>query len=213
MILQSKINDSRWYWIKVPRTGTHSYKKFFFGDDGPHLHIEYKNLLLSGEVLPGVSVVRNPRSRFISSLKYIIKSICFNPTCNNHYGLKLPSESVDDLHNFFFTHFDKDCVIKSDNTVETLFNVASPAFVGTFFTLQTSYVYHPKVKIFHYEKLHEFNSWIETELGYDTSKLEHINSTDDSILSHIDFSHPKITEIAQHLYYTDYKLLGYEMTG
>jgi hypothetical protein len=50
------------------------------------------------------------------------------------------------------------------------------------------------------------------ELGYDISPLEHINSTSESLLPNIDFTDPKITEIAEHLYYDDYKVFNYPMS-
>lgn len=80
MIVTSLKDGKKYFWVKVPRTATHSYKKLFFPTaDGVkiiHNHVPYfllKNATCENKpnVESGFSVVRHPYHRFVSALRYI----------------------------------------------------------------------------------------------------------------------------------------------
>ena len=63
--------------------------------------------------------------------------------------------------------------------------------------------------IFRYENLTEFNTWIETELGIDTSKLEYIGKADTNLPFNIDLQSVEIQNLAEYLFEEDYITFGY----
>lgn len=250
MIVTSKINNKKYQWIKIPRTGTVSYRFLFFPELQDkvflHLHTKYGEHFTCDsctvvEKFPGFCLVRNPISRFISSLKYIIlmQEHVQSSTEDTHDTFKLcdvcgvvekiPSqntkkynkqvvsfpkfwENETDFYDFLYGNFDKNCNLKLGITFENIFDVPNSSFIGSFFKTQISACYHPSVKIFKYENINEYNSWIETELGYDTSHLSKFNTSrisNDSI--NIDFTSSKFKELVKYLFHDDFKYLGYDI--
>jgi hypothetical protein len=201
-----------------------------------HNHVpffsEHKKCGAPKKIHGGFSVVRNPTTRFISAMKYLSKQwhrtefpihqkntvriceFCREVTVT-------PLEDNRDKHNFvkffdnentfydlLYSTFDKNCELKPGVTLADAFQTKDPAFVKSMFITQTRFSYHPSVKIFKYENLPEFNSWVESFLGYDTSELKQMNSSKDGHLT-IDVSTTKFKNLVKHLYYDDFKVFGY----
>ncbi len=122
--------------------------------------------------------------------------------------------------NFLNTVLDRNCELKgasiSSIFLDTDVTEVTPIrnFINataSFFKTQAEYAYHPKVKIFHYEKLNEFIEWIDTSLGYDTSKIHRFNASVESTQINVDFNHPEFVKTIENLYYIDYKVFGYPL--
>lgn len=84
-----------------------------------------------------------------------------------------------------------------------------PSIFTAVFTSQLRFAYHPRVKIFKYENIGEYNTWIENTLGYDTSKLQRLNKSNYDIP--IDTTTTKFKELVEYLFYDDFKVFGYEL--
>ena len=64
--------------------------------------------------------------------------------------------------------------------------------------------------IFKYENLSEFNTWIETELGVDTSNLQHIGKIETEFPFNIDLESSEIRDLVAYLFEEDYNSFGYK---
>jgi len=228
-------------WVKIPRTGTVSYEKFFniynkfpehkdAFDNVTHWHHTYGQSIAVFGKLPGVSVVRHPLSRFISSLKYmtLTKMTCLekgcikrtptnNMICDAHQFVDFLS-STNECIKFLTENFTYNCCLKKYPTrtflqrhkLYEVLQVQDPQFVQSFFTTQVEFSYHPKVKNFRYEEIETFNEWIEEVLGYDTSLLTHDNSSQ-HVNINVDFNHPEFIKATEMLFYDDYKAFNYPL--
>ena len=228
------ILSNKYVWIKIPRTATYSYKVLFleYNEGTPetnygHLHYPYIEAMQYYGKFPGVTVVRNPLERFISSLKYVVlaKEACAggectwknNPpkgqACEVHNVYTDFLSSTQECVNFFNTNFKKNCLINASGkrtTLHNIFRVCDPRLISAFFITQVRFAYHPNVTIFKYENLEEFNEWIEKELQYDVSKLQHENSSK-RINLNIDFHSPEFIKMVENLFYDDYKIFNYQL--
>lgn len=237
--------SDKYLWIKIPRTGTYAYRKLFsdYNEEirnSDHYHYSYIRAVERYGKVPGVSVVRHPLKRFISSLKYIVKSKqdCLSGNCrfNREVGCSYHNVYTDFLSStnncveFLNTHFTKNCQVKSlgkhkkftkwtpsdmfkteyVGPLTDVFKTEYAGFVRLFFQTQTEYVYHPNVKIFKHENIDEFSRWIESELGYDMSKLENINSSRDIELN-IDTNNPEFIKTVEMLFHIDYQIFDYPL--
>lgn len=224
MVLTSLLDSKKYFWIKVPRTATQSFSKFFtryvpkepVTPDDIHRHFSYLELQeIYQQQLPAVSVVRHPVSRFKSIIYYLADR---HP--NTQSGAKLLWESTESCVNFLNTVFERNCELKG-TSISSVFvdtNMSDYPSVrnflnatSAFFKTQAGYVYHPNVKIFYYEELHEFIKWIDTSLKYDTDKIPIINASNKSSKVNIDFNHPEFIKTIENLYYIDYKVFGYPL--
>jgi hypothetical protein len=224
MVLTSLLDNKQYFWIKVPRTATQAFSKFFTLyvpkepgiPDDIHSHFSYLELKeMYQQQLPAVSVVRHPVSRFKSIIYYLADR---HP--NTQSSAKLLWESTESCVNFLNTVLDRNCELKgasiSSIFLDTDVTEVTPIrnFINataSFFKTQAEYAYHPKVKIFHYEKLNEFIEWIDTSLGYDTSKIHRFNASVESTQINVDFNHPEFVKTIENLYYIDYKVFGYPL--
>jgi len=224
MVLTSLLDNKQYFWIKVPRTATQAFSKFFTLyvpkepgiPDDIHSHFSYLELKeMYQQQLPAVSVVRHPVSRFKSIIYYLADR---HP--NTQSSAKLLWQSTESCVNFLNTVFDRNCELKgasiSSIFLDTDVTEVTPIrnFINataSFFKTQAEYAYHPKVKIFHYEKLNEFIEWIDTSLGYDTSKIHRFNASVESTQINVDFNHPEFVKTIENLYYIDYKVFGYPL--
>jgi hypothetical protein len=247
MIVTSKINLEKYFWVKVPRTATYSYEKLFFPEFYNnktkliHLHSPY--FLLNTApcedkpvVVGGFTVVRHPYSRFISALKYLKRkrkdvnvlnnistflSVCefcgkenvltkedFYTTLDTNFLDFLENESM--FYDFVYSYFDRNCMLKPGYSWENILQTENASRVHTMFNTQTYFAYHPKVKIFKYENLQEFNGWIENTLGVSTSNLTKDNSSDNMSLN-IDVTTKKFKDLVKYLFHDDFKLFGYDI--
>jgi len=202
MIISSKITNEKWIWVKVPKTGTRAYLKMFYPelDSSLHFHFTFHTLYDHHQRKhPGFTVIRHPRTRFISALKHLSQLDLLG---------NMPSDTIENLTDFLFTNFDKNCVPK--HTLENIFSVDYLKYHESFFQTQVYWAYHPKVTWFKYENLQQFNKWIETRLGYDTTKLQQIGKTDKHHLNHLDFQHSAFQKVVQHLFQDDFTLFDYQ---
>lgn len=218
MILNSKINDKKYLWVKVPRTASTFYTLNFFPDlyvgnsenyslTRDHLHEPYKNMVSKYGSHPGITIVRNPHDRFVSSLRYMKqKSIEHNHIA---YSMSIPTDSIEVLCNFLEKNFNRDCI--TTNSLEQIFNKQDISFTRSFFITQTEFAYHPKVNIFKYENLSEFDEWLNKELGISIQNDRPKNYTKKDILSHLNFEDEQFVRIIENMFYTDYKVFNYKL--
>ena len=217
MILTSLLTGEKYFWIKVPRTATTAYQDFFlnyYSNDEitcemhdpakgtHHMHYTYTALCkLYNQKFTGVTVIRHPLKRFISSL-HKLKELAIQE------NFELPFlESTTSCIDFLSKHFGKNC--HTTASFQDLFLGADPIITISFFYSQIYFIYNPKVIWFKYENIEEFNDWITENLGYDLSLLTQKNNSDKKSLSHIDFTHPDFIKTVENMFYDDYKVLGY----
>lgn len=217
MLVSSSVNNNKWIWVKVPKTGTRAYSLLFhaqgedeFYKDGFrffHLHQSFHNLYIHhGKRYSGFTVVRHPKTRFISALKHLADLHVSHP----QHTTNLPFASIDSLVYFLFNNFDKNCIPKDNRTIEEIFGLHFSSYYNSFFKTQTFWAYHPKINIFRYEELDTFNNWIEMQLGFNTKTLQRVGEIKTNHLEHLDFSSPKFDAIVQHLFYDDYRSFNYQ---
>jgi len=214
-IISSKNSELKFWWIKIPRTGTYAYSRLFglYNSEmlyqPKHTHESYRQLQ-DIEKLPAFTVVRNPVDRLFSSLSHYLhlqercrQGNCLyesNTVCAWH-STDIPVDSVEVMYKFFTEYATRDMM---DVKAQIIFS-------DNIFRSQTWYAYHPKVKIFRYENITEFNDWISTTLGYDVSPLQRINETQPRFLYNIDKQHPLFIKTAEHLYNIDFKTFNYPL--
>lgn len=204
MIVSSKITSEKWIWVKIPKTGTRAYLKLFHPEQDFLLHYHYTFHSLYNHhkrQYPDFTVTRHPRTRFISALKHLSQL--------NLLG-DMPSDTIENLVDFLFNAFDENCTPKNNRTLENIFSVDYIKYHESFFQTQVYWAYHPKVTWFKYENLQHFNHWIETCLGYDTSKLQQIGKVDKNQLEHLDFQHSSFQKVVRHLFQDDFTLFDYQ---
>ncbi len=223
MVLKSLVDNQEYFWIKVPRTATQSFNKLFTQYNatepgalkGKHYHYSYVELRqMYNKVLPAVSVVRHPLSRFKSIIYYLADRFI-----DIDSDVKLLWQSTESCVTFLNSIFDRNCHLKHGSLpaifIETgISNQDSVDYHGAisaFFKTQVHWVYHPKLKIFHYEKLEEFTDWIDTTLGYDVNKIPKFNTSSYDGKVNVDFNNPEFVKTIENMYYIDYKLFGYPL--
>jgi hypothetical protein len=208
-----------------------------------HSHLPYDRFrtcdacMGTGLYLNAFGVVRNPYDRFISSLYFLIErhnqsnifDIEEDAFCNvceickkvdivknqEKYKMEFFNFYKDEktFYEFFYDNFNKNCELKPNLTLYDIFNTKNVSLVSSFFRTQVFWAYHPKVKVFKYENINEFNLWIKNELGYDTDKLERINYSKKDLLKNkikIDFKSSKFKELVKYLFYDDFRYFNYD---
>jgi len=200
-----------------------------------HQHVPFFNMHKScgnpKKISGGFSVVRDPIDRFISSVKYLsMKRNLFKPKNKKNYiqicqfcgeVTVFPFKENTDMINFvdflkdektfydfIYSIFDKNCELKPGLNLYDSFQTKHTGLIESIFLTQTRLSYHPKVKIFKYENLSEFNSWIESFLGYDTTKLTQVNSSKEWSIN-IDVTTKKFKDLVRYLYHDDFQVFGY----
>lgn len=222
MILTSTLSGQQLFWIKVPRTATHSFEELFKKynthqeetvlpiEADKHNHFSYNELCaIYDKKLNGVSVVRHPLDRFVSILKYL-----FSKYYGTSSSIKSLWESTDSCIEFLNLSFHRNCQPVGYDVSTLFIDCETEECVkncNALFKTQAFYAYTPKVKIFHYEQLHEFTDWIKTHLGYDITEIPRINASCKSIKMNVDFNHPEFIKTVENLYYIDYKVFGYSL--
>jgi len=229
MIVTSKIDEQKWIWVKVPKTGTRAYFELFqlpknkvkikYGypvvgatpsvaaaledDENRFLHTHYTFQVLytlHGRKHPGFTVVRHPFNRFISALNHLI---------DTGTAGKMPYDTIENLTDFLLNNFDKNCMPKNDKSIEQIFDLKYTPYQNSFFQTQTYWAYHPKVQWFKYENIEYFNEWIETTLGFNTQNLKIVGKIKTNHLSHLNVHDEKFKNMIEHLFHADYKIFGY----
>ena len=215
-MIVSTVENKEYFWIKIPRTATYSYKELFkrYNEviEEKHIHHSYLELCKKyDKKLPGFTVVRHPLNRFKSILYYLASR--HKDTASDARKLWESTESCIELLN---SYFQRNCQLKGIS-IQSIFldtntddSIHSP--ITAFFKTQVEYAYHPKVNIFYYERMDEFKNWIETTLKYDTTNTPIINS---SCKTHtkvnVDFNNPDFIKTIENLYYVDYKAFNYPL--
>jgi hypothetical protein len=208
MVVKSLISGETYIWLRVPRTASKTYGKIFFPDGNyEHKHNNYYHETYTHGEIPAFSVVRNPHTRFVSSIKYIAKQQKLNGNLDR-FQFTLPYYSIETICDFLNENLKKLQNVFSDVTYKEVFKTNDITFIRLFFIPQHHYVGFPPVKIFKYEQLDEFNTWIENKLGYSTQSIEKYNSSSDE-LEHINFEHDEFVKITKRLFEEDYKFFGY----
>jgi hypothetical protein len=223
MVLKSLVDNQEYFWIKVPRTATQSFGNFFtqYNDpepdavNGKHYHYSYVELReMYNKVLPAVSVVRHPLSRFKSIMYYLADRFM-----NVDSDVNLLWHSTESCVKFLNSTFDRNCHLKH-GSLPTIFietgisnkdSVDYHGAISAFFKTQVFWAYHPKLKIFRYEKLEEFTDWIDTHLGYDINTIRKLNASSNDGKVNVDFNNPEFVKTIENMYYIDYKLFGYPL--
>ena len=73
MILQSTINNNSYAWVRIPKTATRSYTKLLDTTNNDR-HTEYSKIVETlDHKIPCVTVVRDPYTRFVSSMRHFLK--------------------------------------------------------------------------------------------------------------------------------------------
>ena len=223
MVLTSLIDNQEYFWIKVPRTATQSFNKFFtqYNEpepdtlDGKHYHSSYVELReMYKKVLPAVSVVRHPLSRFKSIIYYLADRFM-----DVDSDVNLLWQSTESCVNFLNSTFNTNCHLKHGSlpTIFTETNIRKQdsvnyhGAISAFFKTQVFWAYHPKLKIFHYERLEEFIDWIDTTLGYNINEIPKLNASSNDGKVNVDFNNPDFVKTIENMYYIDYKLFGYPL--
>jgi hypothetical protein len=221
MLIQSKKYDEKFIWIKVPKTGTRAYSQLFHpnGDEFfvgnkklYHIHKPFSVLYTQHEKkYSGFTVLRDPRTRFISALKHLadLNQQCDTNNCINHPG-KMPLNNMDDLVNFLYDNFERNCIPKNNKDFKEIFGVEFINYYDSFFKTQTFWAYHPKVKYFKYEKIEEFNDWLYNSLGIDVAKLQKVGTIKTNHLEHLNFEDVLFKQVVRHLFYDDYQVFDYQ---
>ncbi len=246
MVIKSKITNKKYQWIRIPRTATMSYSNLFSEKyksghiigHTHHIYNEFSHCDTCKDMvefnLDAFTVVRNPISRFISSL-YFVVGRKHNETIFNRMDKlceiceKVVPMDITDIpspynffefykdekvfYEFFYDNFNKNCHPKPGLNLYNIFQINNISLISSFFKTQVHWTYHPKVKIFRYEEINKFNNWIEENLGYDTSQLTHINASRKKELSdviNIDFTTDKFKKLVKHLFYDDFRYFNYE---
>lgn len=247
MIVTSLLSDKKYFWVKVPRTGTHAYQRVLFPElhqdnihvfhsHAPFLDFTHAMCMKKPVVEHGVSVVRHPKDRFISILKYLTMKYHILPPNNSsptllyvcefcgekthmsqeHFVSALGTarhvveflKSEDVFYDFMYSYFDKNCILKPGYTLESVFQTDNPGLVNSLLKSQIFFAYHPKVKIFKYENIQEFNHWIETTLGLSTQSLIKENTSSHKHLT-IDVTTKKFHDLVRYLFHDDFQVFGY----
>jgi hypothetical protein len=211
MVIKSLVRDERYIWLRVPRTATYSYGKLFFPETKyEHSHNSYYHETDKiGELLPAFSVVRNPYTRFVSSLKHMVKRQKQNGKIGR-WNFYIPMENIEILSEWIFDNMDllKSTDNEARDYIKNLFKTDDITFVKLFFAEQVHFVNFPGVSIFKFEALTEYNKWIQDTLGYETKFIQHLNSSSDE-LQHLDFQNVNFIKIVEQFFYEDYTVFKY----
>jgi hypothetical protein len=250
MIITSKIDNTKYQWIRVPRTATMAYGSLFLSNkinDNPfiHSHLTYNNFFTCDDCinyekmnLDAFALVRNPVDRFISSIYFMASrrenlekddqiSKNFNKYCEICGKVELVDtdrekykniflrfyENESFFYDFFYNNFNKNCQLKPGLNIYSVFDTDDVSLVSSFFYTQVYWAYHPKIKVFKYENISEFNKWIENKLGYDTTQLKKTNASRKSELQdiiNVDFTTDKFKKLVKYLFHDDFLYFNYE---
>ena len=211
MILKSRINDNSYAWVKIPKTATRSYSELV-DNTTPHSHMPYSVMTKKFGEYPCVTVVRDPYTRFVSSMRHVFGALnaqITHPHHVNHLIYSIPLNNTTNFCNFFYKFYDKNC-ISFDPMVHHKIAYHNIQMYHPFFQTQTSMIRTAtNPLIFKYENLNEFNIWLETEIGIDTSKLSYVGKSEKIIPFNIDLESEEIKSLVKYLFEEDYVQFNY----
>ena len=219
MIVKSLIDNSDWIWIRIPKTATRAYRSIFDADDEEHRHYSYRESIdVYGDVGRAFSVIRNPVDRLKSGITHDIdefKRICREIPYPEYQNVPLTEDipypdwmlDSDVLCDVFFEAVGENCKVKNQKVYDKLMWEAG--MMAEVLKTQVSAVNYPEVKVFRFENLNEFNTWIESSLGRSTRDLQKSGVSDYEKYNWLDFSNPRFTELCKLIYKEDYEVYGY----
>jgi hypothetical protein len=212
----SKVTGEKWIWVKVPKTATVAYRAIFFPEIAPHAlqtHKTYHSLSFPDDGRQAFTVVRNPLNRFRSAVAHLLGK-------SNHFAITFSSTThlVDFFtplvpylkeHRWYATEWTEQHFLCRGSSCPEC-KLYYPGFIHSIFASQVHWAYHPSVRVFRHERIEEFNTFIETELGYDTTCVARANVSRAEGVAHIDFTAPAVIDLVHQLYDVDYMAFGYE---
>jgi len=236
MIITSLLDNSDYFWVNIPRTGTNSYLRIFEPQTKFGFNIIYHSKYDHKLEIPGFSLVRNPLDKFVSGLKFLsklaldkkytafwkeeyVKNIEDEETIRILNSFEINFDFLKNEKNFYlyvYNSFSKNCIRNNENEFEhKIIPRNSHPYIyyalNAIFRTQVDYAYHPKVKIFKYENIDEYNTWIENTLGYDTSQVKKLRINESTNSIPIDTTTTKFKELVEYLFYDDLKIFGYTL--
>ena len=217
MLLKSNIHNNQYAWVRIPKTATRAYAKLLLPEQDrlPHTHSSYSKIIENNNLdytIPCLTVSRNPHSRFISMMKHFCFRLDLETPLFQYkkYSLAIPLENTTDFCNFFYTHYEKNCIPKDRLTHLKIAHYGVFNLYSAFLKTQTSFIQGAENPIiFNYENLGEFNTWLETEIGTDTSQLEHIGKIETPFPFNIDLQSDEVRTLVKYLFEEDYVRFNY----
>ena len=171
-----------------------------------------QGLAAGPEWVDPVTVVRDPYTRFVSSMRHFFEALnaqITHPHHVNHLIYSIPLNNTTNFCNFFYKFYDKNC-ISFDPMVHHKIAYHNIQMYHPFFQTQTSMIRTAtNPLIFKYENLNEFNIWLETEIGIDTSKLSYVGKSEKIIPFNIDLESEEIKSLVKYLFEEDYVQFNY----
>lgn len=246
MIITSLLTGEKYFWVRIPRTGTHSYNKIFFPDLNTensrlyHSHISVNTFpvpcLNPVKYTKAFTVVRHPKSRFISGLRHYwqgvlnkdkLSTVTYTSQnfikmcgfCGEIHENTLPDFTIENyngldflenekiFYEFCYDNFQKNC--NTTGSIQDIFKTTHLPAPAVFFQTQVFWSYNPKTLFFRHENIQEFNGWIESTLGYSTAKVEKEFNTSKQYQLNIDTTTEKFDKLVRYLFHDDYKVFGY----
>lgn len=205
MLIKSLVDGQEWIWIRIPKTATRAYRLIFEMNNDAHTHLSYKESIEKyGNIERAFSVVRNPVDRLKSGITHDIDE--FKKIYPNR---QYPSwmMNIELLCDVFFNILGENCKIKNQPAYTALSWEAG--MMAEVLKTQCSAVNYPEVKVFKYENLTQFNEWIESTLGFNTTQVVVNGASDYEKYNWLDFTNPRFTELCKMIYKEDYEVFGY----
>lgn len=205
MIVKSLVTGLDWIWIRIPKTATRAYRSIFPMGNEPHTHWSYRESIEKyGDIGRAFSVVRNPVNRLKSGITHDIDEFKTIYPDKPYPDWMLDIEVLCDV---FFDMMGENCTVKNQPLYDKL--VWEAGMMCEVLKTQCSAVNYPEVKVFHYENLNEFNTWITNTLGLYAANIQVSGASDYTKYNWLDFSNPRFTELCKLIYKEDYEVYGY----
>lgn len=232
MLVESKIDKSKWLWINIPKTASTLVRNAIFNNANEmegQVHFTYlENVEIHGKHT-GFTVVRDPMTRFISGLNHVF-SECTCGKCLLFYDRPPQTEEVikflndivtlsKHIHNFHYKTYYNGYDLLWMNIVKSLQKhcikskiIYDPVncVMWSFILPQYLYLDGMEVRdyIFRYEDLSTCANFVKNTLGYqiDTEKKIRVYPYK---LQNVDFSSTEIKKLIYEYYQEDYKQLNY----
>lgn len=232
MLIESKIDNSTWMWINIPKTAStllrNTFKEVTSELDGQSHYTYKENVELYGEHT-AFTVVRDPLTRFVSGLNHVF-SECTCGQCIIKYDvlpttkevlnfLREITELASTIKNFHYkTYYNGTdtswmLLVKSmqkhfikNRIITNPFNCVMWSFI------LPQYLYLDGMRsgdyIFRYEDMSNCVTFIRDKLGYEVDLNKRVRSYSYK-LNNVDFENTEIKKLLYQYYETDYTQLNY----
>lgn len=212
MILKSVINTNTYAWVRIPKTATRAYTQLLSGDNR-HYHMPYNKIIEVNNniTIPCVTVVRDPYTRFVSIMRHFslaLNAQIMHPRHTNH-PYSIPVRNTTEFCNFFYKYYDKN-LIPFEKTIHNTICRHNIQMYMPFFKTQVNMIIGANNPlIFRYEHLEEFNTWLTTEIGVDSTQLQHIGKITTDFPFNIDLYSDEVKTLVKYLFEEDYIKFNY----